>query len=398
MVVANRSSSLVVVLSAFCALLAIGLEGGWRAFAKKARRFLSMPVGILFSAFLLWGLISSAWSDAPSLSLKIWGEFVLVFVASVILMLALPSRLQRRHVATLWIASIAGCGLILFDFATGFALRQWFSRRAISYIYNRPVLTLLLIIIPFVGGWISFVLTGGRAHTYLRLSLAGSLILFCIVLAVADSGAAVLGAVVACIAYGMVRFLPRLAMGAAVAGLIVSLLVAPFIGPIMDRFFPAVALDALQAAHARERIEIWRVFGDATMQRPVAGAGFAVSSVAANSQAAQQLSLEPNQLAALNMGHPHNWALQVWYELGAIGALLAVTIALFLLRVVWKAPLPGRWSKFAFFATVTIVSLTAHGAWQGWWTAAIGAAIVWFMAVDHSTTSDRGCSFERETH
>jgi hypothetical protein len=29
-------------------------------------------------------------------------------------------------------------------------------------------------------------------------------------------------------------------------------------------------------------------------------------------------------------------------------------------------------------AGVAAVSLVGHGAWQGWWPAAIGAAVVWF--------------------
>ncbi len=389
MVIANRSSPLIVSLSALCALLATGLEGNWRIFAKECRRFLSTPIGVSCSAFLLWGFLSASWSDSASLSLRMWGEFVLVIVAVTGLAIALPKRLQVRHAVTLWVASVVGCFLILLDFATGFALRQWLNRRAMSYIFNRPVLTLLLLILPFLGGWRNFVASMGKAQGRLRVLLAASLLLFVVVLVVADSGAAVLGAVIACISYAAVRLLPRLSMGLAIVGLSLSLLAAPFTGPIMDRFFPAAALDVLQAAHARDRVEIWRVFGDVSLQRPVLGAGFGSSPVAASSREAQKLSLDQAQLAALNMAHPHNWALQVWYELGAVGACLALAIALLTLKAIWRMPTPERWGQFAFFATVVVVSLTAHGAWQGWWTAAIGGSIVWFRALERSTAPQR---------
>jgi hypothetical protein len=36
----------------------------------------------------------------------------------------------------------------------------------------------------------------------------------------------------------------------------------------------------------------------------------------------------------------------------------------------------------ALFATVAAISLVSHGAWQGWWAAAVGAAIVLARAVE----------------
>jgi hypothetical protein len=36
----------------------------------------------------------------------------------------------------------------------------------------------------------------------------------------------------------------------------------------------------------------------------------------------------------------------------------------------------------ALLAAVVAISLIGHGAWQGWWPAAIGAAIVWLRAAE----------------
>ena len=35
----------------------------------------------------------------------------------------------------------------------------------------------------------------------------------------------------------------------------------------------------------------------------------------------------------------------------------------------------------ALLGGVAAVSLVGHGAWQGWWAAAVGAAIVWFRSL-----------------
>ena len=88
----------------------------------------------------------------------------------------------------------------------------------------------------------------------------------------------------------------------------------------------------------------------------------------------------PSTARSLAVGHPHNAAIQIWAELGAVGAILAAGVArprLAIDRGTCRAPRFGAASR-ALLAAIAAVSLVGHGAWQGWWAAAIGAAIVWF--------------------
>ena len=59
--------------------------------------------------------------------------------------------------------------------------------------------------------------------------------------------------------------------------------------------------------------------------------------------------------------HTHNAPIQVWLELGAVGALLASALVL---ALGWRATSPGAAGAFA--AAVAIGSLS-YGIWQGWW-------------------------------
>lgn len=67
--------------------------------------------------------------------------------------------------------------------------------------------------------------------------------------------------------------------------------------------------------------------------------------------------------------HPHNAILQVWMELGLLGA---VCLTVFLVTILnWLRRLPvSRWeaaSCFGFFTCALAIESISYGAWQGWW-------------------------------
>jgi O-antigen ligase len=84
----------------------------------------------------------------------------------------------------------------------------------------------------------------------------------------------------------------------------------------------------------------------------------------------------------LAIGHPHNAALQIWTELGAVGAVLALGIVLLILYYVALQPHPIGSMSLALIAGATPVALVGHGAWQGWWAASLGSAIIWLLVVN----------------
>ena len=139
---------------------------------------------------------------------------------------------------------------------------------------------------------------------------------------------------------------------------------------------PPALHSELAGSHSRDRVDIWLSFGAALREAPLVGHGF--GSAARLGAAAVAGAVAPAHATYLAVGHPHSAPLQVWVELGAIGAALAIA-SLFLL--VWRMT---GWSREArlfglpLLAAVASVSLVGQGAWQGWWPAAIGASIVLF--------------------
>ncbi|MEJ0067893.1 MAG: hypothetical protein WDO24_03180 [Pseudomonadota bacterium] len=66
--------------------------------------------------------------------------------------------------------------------------------------------------------------------------------------------------------------------------------------------------------------------------------------------------------------HPHNGALQVWLELGAVGALVGALIALVVLsRLTPDRLAPAeRAVGLATFATAAVELSLSYGIWQSW--------------------------------
>jgi O-antigen ligase len=78
----------------------------------------------------------------------------------------------------------------------------------------------------------------------------------------------------------------------------------------------------------------------------------------------------------LGVGHPHDAFLQIWSELGIVGAGLAAAAVIAMMRGLASVP-PARLApRLAAIAAAAAIGLVGHGAWQGWWIAVIGATIL----------------------
>jgi O-antigen ligase len=81
--------------------------------------------------------------------------------------------------------------------------------------------------------------------------------------------------------------------------------------------------------------------------------------------------------------------MQIWAELGLVGALLAFAIFVLTIRSIRRQPHLVMSASLALTAGAAAVALVGHGAWQGWWAAALGAAVTWMLAA-RTTLLEKG--------
>ncbi len=115
-------------------------------------------------------------------------------------------------------------------------------------------------------------------------------------------------------------------------------------------------------AYVSSRLEIWDFVARKALESPWVGYGMEATRSIDNFDSAK-LYMPLDYVL-----HPHNFALQIWIEFGALGAVLSVAFINCVLYRVYKHPCP-RDRRFMLMIFVTLLGLaaTSYGLWQGWW-------------------------------
>ncbi|HZH12403.1 MAG TPA: O-antigen ligase family protein [Microvirga sp.] len=380
MAIAHRSSPVYVVLSAALCLAAAALEGRLQSVLRELWSALRSPLGLATLVFFAWCLLSIGWSEFRGLSFRAFGEFWLPIAAALVLGLTLPKHINPNMFWLFLGAYLLSGVMIVGELQTGMVLRRALGVRYDTFIFNRPVLTLLTLLLP-LSAWIM----GGMRRGWL-VQLA--LVLFVGLVALrSESDAAVLGLAIVCLTLPVAWFAPRLTIALATFSFLAAVCLAPVIGSIGARLISPEVHKMIASSHSKERVEIWQSFGEVVRRQPLVGSGFGVSPRMPDTAVAKEL---PKELRpALDIGHPHNAVLQIWVELGAVGAIIFLVIAFLILRALWRLPHLTRSAALALMAGAAPVALVGHGAWQGWWAASLGAAIIWMQAASRFQTETK---------
>ena len=130
---------------------------------------------------------------------------------------------------------------------------------------------------------------------------------------------------------------------------------------------------------ARDRIAIWGFTAERAIEHPILGIGTRSTRVLVNREKKNKPeATEPSQyvppvvvLGALNAPprfghHAHNNFLQIWLELGAVGAALVLAVGLGLLQLIRHMRCDIRPYAFGAFTSACIIASFGFGLWQAW--------------------------------
>jgi O-antigen ligase len=129
------------------------------------------------------------------------------------------------------------------------------------------------------------------------------------------------------------------------------------------------------------RLAVWRFANDRLSERPIHGWGMRASRAIPGGEVLIDVGgRRPGKTMPL---HPHNGLLQIWLELGAIGALLA---AAFLFAAVsalrrLEADRAGHAALIATITTGFAYSSLSYGIWQTWWLAAMALSVIFTLTL-----------------
>lgn len=369
---ANRSAPLMLGLAAAAFLGATLLSEPVAVSIARLHRLLTAPVALAIAAFLAWALISIGWSHKPSASLQAWGELILPIVFALTIAVSgrwRPTPLLFRALA---LAVIVAAVLVMIELASGLSQRAALGTgKMMTFVFNRPAIVLLLLAVPTAHALWS------RPAGWPDRALAALLAVVVIVVVFrSESEAAKLGVLVLVPCWTLAALAPRVALALTALAFVLTMAIAPLLGPTAEKLLPSFVLNRLDVMSAQARIDIWDSFGEVARARPIAGAGFGTSATMHEHKVAAEVSAEHRTL--LGVGHPHDMPLQAWAETGVIGAGLLTLAGLFLLARLRQLPVAELAPRLALFAAAFSIATVGHGAWQGWWIAGLGAAILFF--------------------
>lgn len=359
---------MLAIAAALLALAAVGEGRGGEA-RRRLAEFARAPAGLLALGALAYMALSLAWSPAVARGAEftghVAGSVLLIAVAIAALRAAPPDAGVRSGALGALLAAAAA--LTLVELWAGSPLRTAFGASTEPFRLNRAAVAIALVL-PLAA---TLLVRDGR-----RLVAGALVVLAAAAVFASDSESAKLALVVLVPAWALGRLAPR-AAAALGAVAIASLLAAPAIAPVVNALVPQALHDAIGYFTLGVRGEIWTRYAWLVVERPVLGHGMEAGHVAATMMAG---TLDPGDLSLLDFGHPHNFALQVWFELGLIGVAFAVVLLAFAARALGTAPASLRPAAIATAAAVWAVAFVSHGAWQAWWWCLVGLVAVLFQA------------------
>lgn len=395
----RQLTPLAVVAGLFAPLGVLAPKGMWLLFLLPVlwqgaiawrrgqfRAAFAGPLAWLGLAIALWAFASAGWALAFLPALEVAASLAFGLAGLMLLLAgarALPDEARRTVERALVLGFVAAAAMVSLDLATGGAGLQWAHGQIRAdepfrhTLFNRRITLLSL------AAWPAMLVLWGRGKRLLALAC----LLLPVLLAFAGySLSARLATIAALLAFVAALLLPR-ASRVVLAGVVVAYVaVMPFVthGPLSpERHEQRLTGRAYSALH---RLHIWRFTAERIAERPLIGWGM---------DAARRM---PGGDTALPMGgnlmnlHPHNGSLQVWLELGGIGALLFGGLAgltVFAGRLM--ADRVGQAAALAAFVSGFVVLNLSYGIWQRWWLATLllAAALLAAIATRRSAGSGR---------
>ena len=347
--------------------LLLGWREGWRP---------SLPIG----AVLMFGQILVAWAAITSLWAPDSGRAAMLALTLAAMMLLAHGAASAAQGARLmpWI----GFGLV-FGLAAAFA--DWQSGNALRAAVRglKEVPEALMFGLKPAASLMALLLPMGFALPWPWLARAALLLVGAGVLISLPGETArlatIAGLAAALLSLAAPRLVPRLI--GAILGLAILVM------PLLVGFIPKMPTANLPLS-AVHRLVIWDFTAARIAEKPLTGWGLEASRAMPGGRAQPDAAMldrlnitNPAQRAFLANPHvevmplhPHNGALQLWLELGGIGALLGAVLMLALGFAASRSAVPAVGA--GMLASAAVTGMLSFGLWQAWWVASLLLAMV----------------------
>lgn len=370
-----------------CALMLAGVVGSAMANRNALaamdtlRRWLARREVHVLAAALAFMLVSVLWSPATERG-AVHAVRVIAAALLIAALLAFCSTNPQKRLGSALMGGLAvGAVLLLASLLTNNEVRSWIGLSPDPWRTNRAAVAIALFLpLALLLSW--------RSSRILAVGLAG----VCVVAVFfSHSSSAQLALIVAALVWAASALLgPRLVHRTVAASTVVAVLAMPLLVGYANAIVPAALHDKVGYGTLTIRGKIWPAYASLIPERPLVGFGMEASNVFDKTEHAAGLTEKHREL--LSFTHPHNAPLQVWFELGLVGALFAAALIFFAFRGMERLPADHLRCATATAAGIFAVASVSHGAWQSWWICLVGlvAAVYALLPVDREKNARAG--------
>lgn len=353
---------------------------GWCLYQLRNNIELNLKPYWLEVIFCIWMVLSSLWSLNPSGTLISSIKTIMALAAGLVVIQNIHKlKINKFEFQNNLLATFALILLLFFIeyFGDGFVsniFRLYLGgsgNKFMLYHLDRGMsLTLLF-------GWILIALFLKRENKRLSAALYAAILL---VLSLSDNLAALLGHLIAGMVFLLTRFTflknPILMVSAFVLLSVAFVIFAQK----MDLYKLTQQLD--MPFSAKHRLFIWNFVAQHAGSNFWHGIGFGCSRYFPVAEA-ELIPYHDQKLSPLPL-HPHNNLLEVYFELGAIGFFLYLSLMVkYLIQIGRANKQLGTSEKnliaanYALFAAYFTISMISYSVWQSWWV----LCIIWCLSI-----------------
>lgn len=353
-------ATIIALLLAICAWR----DGSWIVRLARVKKFLLGRSGMLLMIALVFISMSLLWTPAPERGLR----HLMQLLGSAIVIGILVAGMQHRHVTRIDLLMPVGLAvaslLVIIHFTMSAPVNAVLGVPTADYYLNRTAVAIALFSpVVFYGLY-------RDRHILAFIALAFATL---VAISLSSSWSAKLAilAIIASAPFSLAA--PRLFHRLVTYAMVLTLLAAPLYVGHINALIPQSLHDTVGYGSMGFRGDMWREYIALFWQKPILGFGMEASS--AVSQSDFGTSFTEEQLLLLSLGHPHNAVVQIWFEFGLIGALIAASLVWLLLTAMNR--LKDGLVSVATTTSVGIytVAFVSHGAWQAWWLCLVGSVI-----------------------
>jgi O-antigen ligase len=386
-VLAPKAMAPLFLVSAVAALVLVRRD--WRGAVSRYR-----PQMLWLAGIVLWGGGLSWLATDPGEALRLAGTLAGMFAGGLMLAFCACRPGGSDPALRGWLAAglLICLALLIFETASGYATTRmvrglgWEDIVAFSFggvnvaaYAKNGVVAAILVFFP-AAGWMW---SNGRRLTAMLFAIP--LVAVAIWTGSHTAMAALVIGLCAAIAGAMLPRLFRWAAGLTVLFVVTApLIFSALLGALP--LAPDAGWSARLPASFVGRLVIWEFAVEKIAERPLIGYGLDASrnlpggNVKVDVTYTDSDGYERLRFRDFRMPlHPHNQVLQIWIELGAVGALLLAGFLAALLAAICRlAPADRAVAAGSFYAAFTF-ACSSFGAWQNWWLGLVMLVLFWAM-------------------